>query len=90
MSETLYVGQSIRIVIACTIDGAAMNTAMSAVINYLKPDGTEGSWPAVIDNGAGTVSFNAARRLIDRQGPGYCSRSLRSPGIWPSRARACR
>jgi hypothetical protein len=80
MNETLYVGQPIKVSIACTIDGAAMSTALSAVIDYLKPDGTEGSWPAVIDNGAGTVSCNVTAEEIDQAGPWILQPVVSLPG----------
>lgn len=80
MSETLYVGQPITIVIVCIVDGAAMSTALSAAIGYQKPDGTEGSWPAVIDNGAGTVSCNVSAEEIDQEGPWMLQPLVTLPG----------
>lgn len=64
----LYVGQSIGITLECTLDGVPISDASSAVINYRKPDKTEGSWTATVDNVAGTISYNASAADINQDG----------------------
>jgi hypothetical protein len=65
---TLYIGQPIDIVIDCTLDGAKISTATSAVITYRKPDKTESSWTGTVDNVSGTVAYSAVAADIDQAG----------------------
>jgi len=68
MAAKLYVGQPIDIEIDVTIDGAMMSTAGSAVITARKPDKTETSWAATINNTTGKVSYQATALDIDQAG----------------------
>lgn len=64
----LYTGQPIEIELQITVDGSAMTTGQSAVINYRKPGGTIGSWTATVDNIDGTVNYSALSTEIDQDG----------------------
>jgi len=66
--STLYINQPISIEIDCTLDGTAMSTATSAIINYQKPDKTTGSWTAAVNNTTGVVSYSATALDIDQTG----------------------
>jgi hypothetical protein len=54
---TLYAGQT---AVKITLDGLGnLSDASSAVIKYKKPDGSESSWNAVIDNiEQGVISYD--------------------------------
>lgn len=77
---TLYIDQPIDIVLDCTLDGAKISTAVSAVITYRKPDKTEGEWVAVVDNAAGTVSYSASATDIDDDGTWLLQPVILFPG----------
>lgn len=68
MPGKLYIGQPIDIQINVKIDGVKMSTAVSATIEAQKPTRGTVSWPAVIDNVAGTVSYQASPTDIDQAG----------------------
>lgn len=68
MSGKIYVNQPVDIKLTCSLDGVIMSTAISATIAWKKPDRTEGSWVANIDNVTGIVSYEAAALDINLAG----------------------
>lgn len=68
LSGKIYINQPLNIVITCSLEGTQMTTAVSAVITYKKPDKSEGSWTATIDNIAGTVEYQASSTDINAAG----------------------
>jgi len=64
----LYVNQSIEIKLICTVSAVPMSTAVSGVINYKKPSGATGAWTAVVDNGDGSLNYDASTSDIDEAG----------------------
>jgi hypothetical protein len=78
--STLYITQPIDITLDCTLDGVAMSTATSAVINYRKPDKSEASWTGTVDNAAGTVSYSAIAADIDQAGTWLLQPVVTFPG----------
>lgn len=78
--STLYITQPIDIELECMLDGLAMSTATSAVITYRKPDKTESSWKATVDNVAGTVSYSAIAEDIDQAGTWLLQPVVTFPG----------
>ena len=69
MSSKLYVGQPIDIKIKVFINGVAMSTGASSVIQAKKPSGTILDWTATVDNVEGEVTYDATALEIDESGP---------------------
>ena len=60
MADKIYKGQTALNIVLDT--GMDLSTATSALIKYLKPDKTEGSWAATVDSPAtaGKISYEIA------------------------------
>ena len=63
----LYIEQPIDIEITCTVSVGSMETATTASIAYLKPNGDRGLLPGALST-AGVVSYSALPSEIDNAG----------------------
>ncbi len=76
-----YISQQIDVVIDCTVLGLDFADAVSAVINYTKPDGSTAQWtPAVINTIAKTLSYSITAGQNDQAGTWILQPVVTFPG----------